>query len=61
MRNFPVSFKVTYCKFRENSNSDIWDKVFKNEPNKICGRQPRSILEYFVPYFLDHIVKTDHK
>ena len=32
------------------------DKVFKNGPRKICGRQPLkkfiwSILEYFVPYF----------
>ena len=33
----------------------IWDKVFKNVPSKICGRQPSknftwTILEYFVPY-----------
>ena len=33
---------------------DIWDKVFKNRPSKICGRQPLeniiwSILEYFAP------------
>ena len=33
----------------------IRDKVFKNGPNKICGRQPLkifiwSILEYFVTY-----------
>ena len=32
----------------------IWDKVFKNRPSKICGRQPFknftwSILEYFDP------------
>ena len=32
----------------------LWDKVFKNGPSKICGRQPLknftwSILEYFVP------------
>ena len=31
-----------------------WDKVFKNGPSKICGRQPLeiftwSILEYFAP------------
>ena len=31
----------------------IWDKVFKNEPSKICGREPLksftwSTLEYFV-------------
>ena len=40
--------------------SNIWDKVFKNGPSKICGRQPLknvsstnftwSILEYFVSY-----------
>ena len=36
---------------------DNWGKVFKNEPSKICGRQPlkiftSSILEYFVPFYL---------
>ena len=35
----------------------IWDKVFKNEPSKICGRQPlknftSSILEYFFRYMI---------
>ena len=34
-----------------------WDKVFKNGPSKICGRQPlrnftRPILKYFVPNIL---------
>ena len=33
----------------------IQDRVFKNGPRKICGRQPLKnlnwpILEYFVPY-----------
>ena len=33
----------------------IWDKVFKNRPSKICGRQPLknfnlTIPEYFVPF-----------
>ena len=33
---------------------DMWDKVFKSGPSKICGRQPLktftwSTLEYFVP------------
>ena len=33
----------------------IWDKVFKNGPSKICGRQPLknfslTIPEYFVPF-----------
>ena len=42
----------------------IWEKVFKNGPNKICGRQPLKYwkgydllkqaiyFEYFVPYFV---------
>ena len=35
--------------------SIIWDKLFKNGPSRICGRQPLknftwSILEYFVTY-----------
>ena len=34
----------------EDNHTTIWDKVFKNGPNKICGRQP--ILEYFPPYVL---------
>ena len=38
-----------------NIHAPIWDKVFKNGPSRICGRQPlkiftRSILEYFVSY-----------
>ena len=33
----------------------LWDKVFKNGPSKICGRQPLknfnwSILEYLDPF-----------
>ena len=45
----------------------VWDKVFKNEPSKIHGRQllkifTRSILEYFVPEevmrYLTHYVKS---
>ena len=24
--------------------TNIWDKVFKNGPSKICGRQPLKIL-----------------
>ena len=36
-------------------NTKIWDKVFKNAPSTICGRQPLknftwSILVYFIPY-----------
>ena len=34
---------------------NIWGKVFKNRPNRICGRQPLkiftwAILEYFTPF-----------
>ena len=34
----------------------MWDKVFKNGPSRICGKQPikkftRSSFEYFVPYY----------
>ena len=41
----------------------IWDKLFKNGPSKICGRQPIknftwSILEYFVLFIIQchHLV-----
>ena len=39
----------------QTTSCDIWDKVFKNGPSKICGRQPLknvtwSILEYFNSY-----------
>ena len=31
------------------SKSTIWDKVFKNGPSKICGRQPlKNLLGYGV-------------
>ena len=38
----------------------IWDRVFKNGPSKICGRQPLrnftwSILEYFVSYNCNNV------
>ena len=29
---------------------DIWDKVFKNGPSKICGRQPLKSLKCFKGY-----------
>ena len=43
-------FPGTFCTLQI-----ICDKVFKNRPSKICGRQPLknftwSILEYFAPY-----------
>ena len=30
---------------REALKHQIWDKVFKNEPSKICGRQPLKNLK----------------
>ena len=40
---------------KHSSCSNNWDKVFKNEPSKICGRQSLkiftwSILEYFISF-----------
>ena len=37
-------------------NKIIWDKVFKNGPSKICGRQPLkkftwSVFEYFISFY----------
>ena len=54
-----------------NSN-DKWDKIFKNGPSKICGRQPLkiwlsstnfnwSILEYLVPNETLSHIKGQHK
>ena len=42
---------------------DKWDKVFKNGPSEICGRQPLkqftwSILEYFVPNVKNYAAST---
>ena len=42
---------------------NIWDKVFKNGPSEICGRQPLniftwSILEYLIPSVRGYVVKT---
>ena len=44
----------------------IWDKVFKNGPSKVFGRQPLknftwSILEYFVPYIKQTITLYTNK
>ena len=55
---FCVDFIKYVSKVLENVRN-IWDKVFKNRPRQICGRQPLkklkgqltwSILEYFVPF-----------
>ena len=32
---------------QDKSYYGIWDKVFKNEPSKICGRQPFKNLKWY--------------
>ena len=34
-----------YPAARKVEKSDIWDKVFKSGPSKICGRQPLKNLK----------------
>ena len=34
--------------------SHIWDKVFKNGPNKICGRQSLRSLKGYVFHFAEN-------
>ena len=34
------------------ANISIWDKVFKNGPSKICGRQPLSFFKGCLPQIL---------
>ena len=45
--------------------SNIWDKVFKNGPNKICERQPLKNLRDMVclsrPYFIKFLKAVVHK
>ena len=46
---------------KTSTTGNIWDKLFKNGPSKICGRQPLksftwSILEYIVP-FISQLLK----
>ena len=43
-----VTFPSKICK-----SSVIWDKVFKGEPSKTCGRQPLKNLKGYG--LLDHI------
>ena len=58
-----IWYALTYncnCLYSDNI---IWDKVLKNGPCKICGRQPLknftcSILEYYVPYLLAEVVSS---
>ena len=36
---------IMYLFTRFHHNGIIWDKVFKNGPSKICGRQPLKNLK----------------
>ena len=36
---------------------EIWVKVFKNRPNKICGRQPLNSLEHLDPHIAQILQK----
>ena len=38
-------FETVAMKLVANSLNFIWDKVFKNGPGKICGRQPLKNLK----------------
>ena len=48
--NFNTVFSSNYCpvsafmKKRQPYPTIKWDKVFKNRPSKICGRQPLKVL-----------------
>ena len=41
-------FQVLLCKKEAGTVSLKWDKVFNNEPSKICGRQPLQNLKRYV-------------
>ena len=54
-------YNSLFCNWKGNS-FDInwylkymWDKVFKNEPSKICGRQPLKNLKLYGLLYADHI------
>ena len=47
---FISMFDVQYWK-----SNNIWDKVFKNGPSKICGRQPLKITKGMYG-----LIKADH-
>ena len=39
----------------------IWDKVFKSEPSKLCGRQPFKSLRGYGPYSFNFLKAVFHK
>ena len=43
-------------------NKNIWDKVFKNAPSKICGRQPLKNLKHTISlkFFKDCLPQISH-
>ena len=36
---------IVYRQFQQNLENNTWNKVFKNEPSKICGRKPLKKFE----------------
>ena len=62
--NRDLDKQVKLCQGREEITKHKWDKVFKNAPSKLCGRQPLenstwSTLEYFFPDIV-HLKKESH-
>ena len=57
-----VRLKLFACRMLSFDLWSKWDKVFKNGPIKICGRQPLKNLEIFtwciLEYFVEIVLKT---
>ena len=47
MSSFFKVWKVISVPWQNFLRRYIWDKVFKNRPNKICGRQPSKTLKVY--------------
>ena len=49
-RSFWTFLKRFYSKkslYQDSSQQDIWGKVFKKDPSKICGRRPLNDLKRY--------------
>ena len=42
-----------------SSNTILWDKVFKNGPSKVCGRQPSKKVKWY-GLFLTHRINSNN-
>ena len=42
-----VSFLKSLCTYEMDDCENKWDKVFKNGPSKVCGRQPLKDLKWY--------------